>query len=70
MKVSTLALDVCAFKCAFGSKLKTSLFYYSAYFCYYLWVTVLFGTIYESHCTISVNVYLYLQYFQQKNFQF
>ena len=29
---------------------------------------VLFYTIYESHCTISINIYLYLQYFQQKVF--
>ena len=25
-----------------------------------------FDPIYESHCTISANFYLYLQYFQQK----
>ena len=30
----------------------------------------LFGTIYESHCTISANFYLYLKYFQQKVFSF
>ena len=30
----------------------------------------LFGTIYGSHYTISVKFYLYLQYFQQKNFSF
>ena len=30
----------------------------------------IFGTIYESHHTISVNFYFYLQYFQQKIFQF
>ena len=29
-----------------------------------------FGTIHESHCTISANFYLYLQYFQQKVFNF
>ena len=30
-----------------------------------------FGTIYEFHCTISVNFYIYLQYFQQQqNFNF
>ena len=29
-----------------------------------------FGTIYGSYCTISVNFYLYLQYFQQKVFSF
>ena len=28
----------------------------------------LFDTIYESHYIISVNFYLYLQYFQQKIF--
>ena len=30
----------------------------------------LFGTIYEFHCIISANFYLYLQYFQQKVFSF
>jgi len=29
-----------------------------------------FGTIYESHCTIPTNIYLYLPYFQQKVFNF
>ena len=33
-------------------------------------LTAFFGIIYESHCTISANFYLYLQYFQQKNFNF
>ena len=28
--------------------------------------TALLGTIYRSHCTISTNIYLYLQYFQNK----
>ena len=32
--------------------------------------TTLFGIIYGSYYTISVNFYLYLQYFQQKNFNF
>ena len=31
---------------------------------------ILFGTIYGFHCTILVNFYLYLQYFQQKVFNF
>ena len=31
---------------------------------------VLFGTIYESHCTILTNIYLNIQYFQQKVFSF
>ena len=30
----------------------------------------LFGTIYRSYCIISANFYIYLQYFQQKNFNF
>ena len=29
-----------------------------------------FDTIHESYCIISVNFYLYLQYFQQKKFNF
>ena len=32
--------------------------------------TALVGTIYESHCTVSANFYLYLPYFQQKVFSF
>ena len=32
--------------------------------------TSFFGTIRRSYCTISVNFYLYQQYFQQKNFSF
>ena len=32
--------------------------------------TALFGTIHRSHCTISANYYLYLQFFQQKIFSF
>ena len=32
--------------------------------------TTLFGTIHRYHCTISTNIYLYLQYFQQKVFNF
>ena len=33
-------------------------------------LTVFFGTIHKSDCTIFVNFYLYLQYFLSKNFQF
>ena len=71
MKVSTLALDACAFKCAFGSKLKKlAYFIIQLIFATIHGSTVLFGTIYKPHCTISVNVYLYSQYFQQKIFNF
>ena len=31
---------------------------------------LLFDIIYKSHCTILANFYLYLQYFQQKVFNF
>ena len=31
-------------------------------------LTALFGIIHTSYYTISANFYLYLQYFQQKNF--
>ena len=41
-----------------GIDLKLKLFYYSAYFYYYLWVSLYFL---ESHCTISTNFYFYLQ---------
>ena len=47
-----------------------SLFYYSAYFCYYLWAHCTFDTIHRSHCIILANFYLHLQYFQQKVFSF
>ena len=30
------------FKCVFGCRLKYKLFHYSAYFCYYLWVSLHF----------------------------
>ena len=33
-------------------------------------LTALFDTIHESHCIISANFYLYIQYFQQKVFSF
>ena len=32
--------------------------------------TTLFGTIYQFHYTILANFYFYLQYFQQKIFNF
>ena len=36
----------------------------------FIGLTVLFGTDHRSHCTISTNFYIYLQYFQQKVFSF
>ena len=55
----------------FGKIIFTNLFYCSAYFLLlFMDPNVLFVTIHKSHCTISANFYLYLQYFQQKVFSF
>ena len=43
---------------------------FSLFLVLFISFTVLFGTIYRSHCTISINFYFYLQYFQQKMFSF
>ena len=52
-------------------KLKNQLIIqFSLFLPLYMGSTALFGTIQGSHCTISANFYLYLQYFQQKNFSF
>ena len=56
--------------CLFDKDYFVSLFYYSAYFCYIHGSYCTFGTIHESHYTILANYYLYLQYFQQKVFNF
>ena len=58
-------------KCAFGFKLKSQLILlFSLFLQLFMSPTALFGTIHGSHCTISTNFYLYLQYFQQKVFSF
>ena len=43
---------------------------FSLYLLLFMSLIALFGTIYEFHCTISTDLYLYLQYFQQKIFNF
>ena len=40
------------------------------FFLLFMGFVVLFDTIHESHYTISANFYIYLQYFQQKKFNF
>ena len=51
-------------KCAFDSKLKSQfILLFNLFLLLFIGPIVLFGTIYESHCTISANFYLYLQYF-------
>ena len=47
-----------------------NLFYYSAYLLLFMGLIALFDTIHRFHCIISINFYLYLQYFQQKIFSF
>ena len=57
-------------KCVW-QKLKNQLILqFSLFLLLFIGPTTLFGTIYGSSCTISVNFYLYLQYFQQKVFSF
>ena len=43
---------------------------FSSFLVLFMNLTVLFGTIHEFQCTISANLYIYLQYFQQKIFNF
>ena len=43
---------------------------FSLFLLLFMSLTVLFGTIYGYHCIISANFYLYLQYFQQKIFNY
>ena len=56
-------------KCAFSLSLKSQFILLFSLF-FLLGPTALFDTIHGSHCTISANFYLYLQYFQQKVFNF
>ena len=43
---------------------------FSLFLLLFMGSAALFDIIYGFHCTISTNIYLYLQYFQQQNFQF
>ena len=55
----------------FGSKLTSQLILpFNLISLLFMNPIALFGTIYESHYTISANFYLYLKYFQQKVFSF
>ena len=59
------------YKCSFGKNYFCQLILLlSLFFILFMSPTTSFGTIYRSHCTISANFYLYLQYFQQKTFSF
>ena len=55
----------------FGSKLKSQLILlFRLFLLLFTDFTTFFGIIYGFQCTISANFYLYLQYLQQKVFNF
>ena len=57
--------------CAFAFTLKSQfILLFSTFLLLFIGHTILFDTIHKSHCTISINLYLYLLYFQQKVFNF
>ena len=43
---------------------------FSLFLLLFMSLTILFGIIHKSYYTISTKIYLYLPYFQQKNFSF
>ena len=58
-------------KYAPNSKLKSQfILLFSLFFLLFTNSIVLFDIIHKFYCTISTNFYLYLQYFQQKVFNF
>ena len=58
-------------ECAFGmNEICQLILLFSLFLLLFMDSTTLFGTIHGSHCTVSANFYLYLQYFQQKVFSF
>ena len=58
-------------KCPFGKYYFCQLILlFKLFLLLFMSLTAFFGTILEFHCSISVNFYLYLQYFQQKVFNF
>ena len=53
------------FKCVFGKNYFCQpILLFSLFFLLIMNPTTLFDTIYRSHCIISANFYIYLQYFQ------
>ena len=58
-------------KCPFGKNYFWQLILlFNLFLLLFISPTAIFDTIYGSHCTISINFYFYLQYFQQKIFNF
>ena len=59
------------FKCIFSFKLKNQfILLFNLFLFLFIGLIIFFNTIYESLCIILVKFYLYLSYFQQKNFNF
>jgi len=59
------------YECTFGKNYFCQLILlFSLFLLLFIGPIVFFGTIHRSHSTISVNFYLYLQYFQQNDFSF
>jgi len=57
--------------CAFSSSLKNQLILlFNLFLLVFMSSTVFFNIIHRFYCTISTNFYFYLQYFQQKIFNF
>ena len=53
-------------KCALGVGLKIKIIsLFSLFLLLFIGLIALFGTIYRLYCTIWINFYFYLQYFQQ-----
>ena len=57
--------------CSFGKNNFCQLILlFSLFLLLFMSSAALFGIIHKSHCTVSTNFYLYLQYFQQKIISF
>ena len=57
--------------CLFGKNYFCQLILlFSLFLLLFMSLTTLFCTIHRSHCTVSINFYLYLRYFQQKFLNF
>ena len=70
-KKTILQLTRAYMMCPFGKDYFCQLILlFSLFLLLFMGLTALFGTIHGSHYTILANYYIYLQYFQQKNFQF
>ena len=70
LKLCLKEINFIGIQCLFGMINFVNLFYYNLFLLLFISFTVLFDTIHRFYCTILVNFYLYLKYFQQKVFSF